>query len=38
MQRLQQDQAFRQRFEKLVKQTQMQEMQIENKKIGRYGA
>ena len=36
-QRLQQDEAFRARFEKLVKQTQHQIVQADNRKIGRYG-
>ena len=37
-QRYQQDEAFKTRLDKIVKQTQMQIMQDENKKIGRYGA
>lgn len=36
--RYQEDPAFKARLDKLAKQTQMQLMQQENKKIGRYGA
>lgn len=37
-QRYREDEAFKARLDKIVKQTQMQQMQIQNKKIGRYGA
>lgn len=37
-QRYQQDPAFKERLDKIVKQTDMQKKQIANRRIGRYGA